>query len=128
MRVWKKWGFEDIIENNENYCLKVITCVDENWSSGGKHHYHPIKDETFYVIEGTLELDSELDPGPFCMSRLLRVGESYRIKPGVKHRFRSVGKIGVKCVFIEASTHHSDDDTVRVRHVVEDKVGRWVEE
>jgi mannose-6-phosphate isomerase-like protein (cupin superfamily) len=125
MRVWKDWGFEDIIENNENYCLKKLTCLDEKWSSKGAYHYHPVKDETFYVISGILQLDVELEEG-VLMSCHRRIGEAFRITPGMKHRFKSVTQ---KCEFIEASTHHSDEDTVRVRHVVdsEKKTSKWEE-
>ena len=105
-RVEKDWGYEIWFENNELYCGKEIYCRDGIWSSGGKYHYHPIKDETFWVVKGVLVLDVEgevmwLDPG-----------QAYRIRPGVRHRFRSWDN--GSCTFIEVSTTHSDEDSIRV--------------
>ncbi len=104
--IQKSWGQEMWFANNEKYCGKEIICVEDKWSSEGKYHYHPIKDETFWVIDGELLLDIEgreivLDP----------LSDSQRIYPGVKHRFRSVGGY---CRFIEVSTTHRDEDSIRV--------------
>ena len=103
--VEKTWGYEIWFENNELYCGKEIVCLHGEWSSKGKYHYHPIKDETFWVIEGTLILDIE------GKEILLTHPSCYRIKPGVRHRFKAAGEY---CKFIEVSTTHKDDDTVRV--------------
>jgi mannose-6-phosphate isomerase-like protein (cupin superfamily) len=86
------------------YLIKTLT-NNGLWSSEGKYHYHPIKDETFYIIEGTLILDVE------GKRMWLSKGDSYRIKPGVKHRFRSQGG---RCKFIEVSTTHREEDSIRV--------------
>lgn len=102
--VRKEWGEEIWFENNELYCGKKIICENRIWSSKGKYHYHPIKDETFYIIEGILELDIE------GSSVFLPNGSSKRILPGTKHRFRSNTD---KCVFIEVSTTHKDEDSIR---------------
>ncbi len=108
--VAKEWGWELEVENNDLYCLKVLTCIDSKWSSGGDMHYHKIKDETFFVIEGALELEVQLEDGIYSSFHLLE-GNKYRIHPGVHHRFRSVG---IRCKFVEGSTHHSDEDSYRV--------------
>ncbi len=109
--VSKSWGYEEWFENNDMYCGKLLTVVKHQWSSKGKYHYHKIKDETFYVIEGTLLLhifdDNEKIPIPVKLNK----GDSYRIKPNVFHRFTSATN---ECKFIEVSTTHSDDDSYRV--------------
>ncbi len=120
----KEWGHECIITNNELYCLKILVCEDRIWSSKGKFHYHRVKDETFLVIEGLLELDT-VDERGIITNRLLREAESIRILPGSKHRFRSYGR---RCRFIEASTQHFDGDSVRTEYVVKDKVGIWIDD
>ena len=112
----KKWGHELTIENNELYCLKVLVCEDRIWSSEGKFHHHPIKDETFLVIEGILEIELQVKQG--YLSQYYKEGDDIRIKPNTKHRFRSAGR---RCKFIEASTHDSPDDTVRTER------GKYVE-
>lgn len=120
----KSWGFELIVENNDMYCLKVLTCEDQLWSSKGKFHYHHIKDETFLVIEGILELDT-VEPDGSIKSRYLKEGEAERIFPGQKHRFRSVTR---RCKFIEASTPDFVDDSIRTELVTKDKQQTWVDE
>ena len=102
----KDWGYEIWFANNELYCGKIIVCRNRIWSSGGKYHYHLVKDETFLVIEGTLVLDVE---GKIEM--LDKNDKSYRIRPGIKHRFKSLGK---QCKFIEVSTTHREEDSIRV--------------
>jgi D-lyxose ketol-isomerase len=104
--VWKKWGAEEWIVNTKLYCGKKIVVINE-WSSGGKYHYHKIKDETFYVIKDNLILDI-MDPKGHTSVRKLSPGESFRIKPGIRHRFKAEYSL---CEFIEFSTHHSDSDS-----------------
>jgi len=101
MIVKKEWGQELIIVN-EDYCGKLITCKNI-WSSKGKYHYHKNKDETFFPILGRLILDVE------GIEYILLPGQSFRIKPGTKHKFKAVDE----CQFIEFSTHHEDSDTYR---------------
>jgi mannose-6-phosphate isomerase-like protein (cupin superfamily) len=111
--VEKTWGNETWIENNEKYCLKLIICEDRKWSSEGDFHHHPIKDETFVVLKGELLLDIE------GSDRILKSWDKQRIRPGVNHRFRSIGS---SCTFLEVSTPHSDEDVVRVPY---EEVVKW---
>jgi mannose-6-phosphate isomerase-like protein (cupin superfamily) len=104
--VSKTWGYEEWFENNDLYCGKRLTVFKGQWSSKGKFHYHKIKDETFFVIKGTLII--ELDIGAPI---ILNEGDSYRIKPNKYHRFTSETD---ECKFIEVSTTHSDVDSYRV--------------
>ena len=109
--VEKLWGWERWIENNELYCLKELVCTGGIWTSKGKYHYHPIKDETFYIVEGQLELDIEGTASIFSK------GDVIRIKPNTKHRFRSRG---AHCKFMEVSTTHCDTDSIRCK--LEDEI------
>jgi len=104
----KTWGEELILENNEKYCGKIIT-VDMEWSSGGKYHKHEMKDETFFPLEGVVEIEIIDDQGFVQRTYLFsdRFPQSYRILPGTYHRFR--GAKG-KSKFIEISTHDSPED------------------
>lgn len=119
--VIKDWGYERWIENNEKYCMKLLHCEDGKWSSGGKFHYHVIKDETFFIISGELKLEVEIDG--VIRTFALFEGDSFRVKPKMKHRFMSIGD---DCDFIEASTQHSDRDSFRCYWDFEQK--RWVSE
>jgi mannose-6-phosphate isomerase-like protein (cupin superfamily) len=112
--VGKSWGWERWIVNNELYCGKELFIRKGEWSSNGKYHYHRIKDETFYVTSGILILDYVIeDNGKEFKSIELKENDTFRIMPGVKHRFTSKTPEG--CKFIEFSTKHSDDDSYRVQ-------------
>ena len=106
----KTWGEEEWFENNGEYCGKLLTIYNGKWSSEGKFHYHKIKDETFYIVSGSLRLDIEIDGN--IRNLVLESSTSFRVEPGVKHRFTSFGP-EPKCEFIEVSTTHRDDDSYR---------------
>ena len=59
-KVDKDWGFEIWLANNEkeNYCGKILGIFEDKSTS---MHYHVNKHETFYVLEGTLEVDMLAD-------------------------------------------------------------------
>ena len=117
----KTWGSEVWFANNERYCGKMLIVKQGLWSSNGKFHYHKLKDETFFVIEGTLLLDYQDFDGTFYEIEL-NVGGSFRVPPGMKHRFTS--KDGL-CRFIEASTQHLEEDSYRCAWDKENE--EWVE-
>lgn len=100
-KIKKTWGYEDWLENNELYCLKILHS-NGIWSSGGKFHYHKVKDETFVVVEGTMLLD--LKDKRYKLSEGMKI----RIKPLTRHRFKAFTK---DCTMLEVSTTHKDSDT-----------------
>lgn len=109
--VKKTWGSEIWFANNEKYCGKLITVYPEEWSSRGKFHYHKIKDETFFVVEGHLILDIGDDKTGEYQRLNLYENDLYRVMPGVKHRFSS--GLAPYCKFVEASTTHREEDSYR---------------
>ena len=119
--VKKTWGSELWFANTPEYCGKLLVVEPDKWSSEGKFHYHEVKDETFFIIEGALKLDIAEDNGEY-KSTFLYTNESYRVMPGVKHRFTS--SLPTQCKFIEASTHHEDADSYRCYY--DKKEGDWI--
>ena len=120
--VKKSWGYEKWFENNDLYCGKLLFVEHNKWSSKGKFHYHKIKDETFFVIEGSLRL--EFIAGNDVISTLdLEEMQSARIFPETKHRFTSISENG--CKFIEVSTTHSDEDSYRCEW--DKEKGEWID-
>jgi len=105
--VYKPWGFEAIWARNTKYVGKILHI---NAGHRLSLQYHEVKDETIYVLEGTLNLEVNYD------KLTMQPGESYRIKPTVVHRF-GAGSADVKLV--EVSTPELSD-VVRV----EDDYGR----
>ena len=112
--VKKKWGYELILVNNELYCLKLLYTCDGIYSSDGKFHMHPIKDETFVIEKGQLQLEiADLSKGyhPNCVATMtLKKDDTFRIKPRTPHRFKSYGH---ECLFTEVSTTDRDEDSIR---------------
>jgi len=100
-KVKKLWGSEEWIVNNELYCGKFINVKKKHSCSV---HYHRIKDETFYILEGkiSLELIGE--------TKILKKGDSIRLKPNTVHRFTGIED----SIILEISTHHEDTDSYRV--------------
>ena len=106
-RVPKGWGEEIIIENNENYCGKILVFEPECKFS---MHYHMNKDETWYVEDGEFEyrwIDTEK---ALIHTEILKPGDVVRQRPGQPHQLESLtyGRI------FEVSTHHEDSDSYRV--------------
>lgn len=112
----KKWGYEIWIENNNIYCGKHLHIAPGKLCSV---HYHKIKKETFYIINGSLllELSSSLNKEDWennsdSKTVILNQGESITIEPFIAHRFRSATKWS--CDFIEISSYHDDNDSYRI--------------
>ncbi len=101
----KLWGNETWLVNEPDlYCVKRMVLYEGFQSS---LHFHNVKDETFYVLDGTVMLN--VDGVMYC----LQADDFRRIKPGQIHRFHSTGG---PATFIECSTFHDDNDTVRLEN------------
>jgi mannose-6-phosphate isomerase-like protein (cupin superfamily) len=120
----KTWGYELCFANvkDENYCGKILFVEYGKWSSDFKYHYHKKKDETFCVIEGTLQLDYIIN-GEESRTIYIPTLKTFRIRPFTKHRFTSFTLCG--CKFIEASTFDSDEDSYRCYY--DPELGIWKE-
>jgi len=110
-RIEKPWGYELIWAHADEYVGKLLFIrAGEALSL----QFHEEKDETLYLMEGTLRL--ELGAGVQSLQLVeLPAGQSIRIPPGVMHRMTAV----TDCTLFEASTPELDD-VVRVR----DRYGR----
>jgi mannose-6-phosphate isomerase-like protein (cupin superfamily) len=111
----KKWGYEIWIENNKDYCGKLLHVEIKKQSSV---HYHKNKKETFYIINGNLVLEySELlDIESWNNNKfnkiILSKGDSFTIEPFLAHRFYCTDSYA--CDFIEFSTYHDNNDSYRI--------------
>lgn len=100
------WGYQLRCVNTELYCGKFMVLTNDMFSS---LHYHKEKDETFMVMKGIVWL--EIIYNSNLRSTTLYPGDSYRIEPNTKHRFKSLNGLSV---ILEVSTHDDDNDTYRV--------------
>lgn len=97
----KVWGEENWIANSEKYCGKKMM-VKEGYHCS--YHMHKIKEETFYILSGEIEL---IHQGKY---HILKEGEIFHIKPKDYHSFRALKET----VFFEFSTQHFDEDNYRL--------------
>tara|TARA_Y100001973_G_C5204272_1_gene340281 strand:+ start:3175 stop:3516 length:342 start_codon:yes stop_codon:yes gene_type:complete len=109
MKVEKPWGHEIRWAVNDKYLGKIL-----HINAGHKLslQYHEQKDETIYVLKGTVIVRNENK-----IIKVLEEGESFRIQPMTVHRFCAPTDFDVE--LIEVSTPEIDD-VVRL----EDDYGR----
>jgi mannose-6-phosphate isomerase len=111
VRVEKPWGYELIWARTDRYVGKIIHIKKGHALS---LQYHLRKDETLYVLSGTLRLQTGEEGGQL-EERVLAVGESFHVTPLLRHRMIAQ----TDCEVLEASTPELDD-VVRL----EDRYGR----
>jgi|TARA_E500000331_G_C16649016_1_gene452006 mannose-6-phosphate isomerase len=97
-KVEKPWGYELIWAETESYVGKLLHINSECRLS---KQYHQLKEETVYVINGTLY--NYEDDGTITR---VNKGESFHVNVGQIHRF-GAGKQDVE--IIEVSTPHLQD-------------------
>ncbi len=106
--VEKGWGHELWIVNKDEYCGKLL------FFKAGKccsWHYHVLKDETFYLQSGEIIISHS--EGDDCLSSdrtLLKPGESFHVKRGLRHQMYAIKDSEL----FEFSTQHFDSDSYRV--------------
>jgi quercetin dioxygenase-like cupin family protein len=99
-RIEKPWGHEIRWAITDKYLGKILRIEPGQRLS---RQYHEVKDESIYVIEGTLIL--ELNENPI-EKIILRPGASWRIQPQTIHRFCAPSG---GCTLVEVSTPEIDD-------------------
>ncbi len=110
-RVEKPWGYELIWAHTESYVGKLLHI---NAGEALSYQYHREKDETILVLAGALTLHVSEDDGPAEIVELSK-GESFHIRPGLRHRFEARQEVEL----VEVSTPQLED-VVRL----EDRYGR----
>jgi len=110
--ILKPWGYEDIWAHTDDYVGKFLVIKPGQKLS---RQYHVVKDETIYVLKGTLTL--ELGTGNKIKVMSLIKGTTFHIEPETIHRFCNLGDENLH--LIEVSTPELAD-VVRI----EDDYGR----
>ena len=111
VRVTKPWGYELIWAHTDRYVGKIIH-IDAGHALS--YQFHRKKEETIYVMRGTLTLHVSEDESP-ARVLTLKEGEAFHIPPGLRHRFEAKTAVDL----LETSTPELDD-VVRL----EDRYGR----
>lgn len=114
----KGWGYELWLVNKKEYCGKLLYFIKDRHCS---FHYHKIKDETFYVHSGRLNVEWSMDndlPQVLKLADLphdrgvvvLEPGDTFHVPVGMRHRMTGL----TDTVMFEFSTQHFDEDSYRV--------------
>ena len=98
----KPWGHETIWAHTDRYVGKVLHI---NAGEALSVQYHEQKDETIFLLSGTLIYRVQAEGKTALEDVHLRVGESYRITPGTIHQMEAV----TDCDVLEVSTPELDD-------------------
>ena len=98
-KINKPWGYEEIWAQTNDYIAKVIFIAPGQRLS---KQYHEKKEETVYVLEGTLvNYDKEGNKEWYS------TGHTLHVAPGQVHRFSATENEYVK--IMEVSTNHPND-------------------
>ncbi len=109
-KVDKDWGYEIWMANNEeeNYCGKILYI---KFGHSTSMHFHAKKHETFYILEGALEVELIDTISTNKYTKVINEGEVFVLDRLIPHRLIPKGG-DVK--FVEVSTFHEDSDSYRV--------------
>ena len=109
--VKKVWGEERIVVNSDKYCGKFLY-VKKGFQCS--LHYHRIKDETFFILSGSVWFEEKKDTDDgvgYISGSILKAGDIKHLPPMTIHRFSAIDE---DCVIIEFSTPHKDSDSYRL--------------
>lgn len=102
----KEWGQEIVCIDEPEYAMKILKIKALHHTS---MHYHPVKKETFYVLEGEVKVLLQTGCcGSFC---LVKKDQTYTINPSIKHSIYA----GIDSTIIEVSTQPKDD-SIRIEN------------
>ena len=105
--VSKGWGSELIWATNDKYCSKFL-----NFNEGAKFsmHFHKDKEETWYVLSGTFEVEVIDTSDASLRKKMIGIGCVHHNDPMVPHRITCL-EAGT---IIEVSTPDSVEDNYRI--------------
>jgi mannose-6-phosphate isomerase-like protein (cupin superfamily) len=105
--VIKQWGYENIITNNDKYCLKIL-----HFEKGYKFsmHFHDIKDETWYLQKGKMIFYYIETNTAILKEKYIKEGDIIHIPRLLPHQLLAIEESDI----IEVSTKHYDSDSYRI--------------
>ena len=101
-RVEKPWGYELHWAKTDRYVGKILHI---NAGHELSVQYHNRKDETIYLLAGTMAFRIGKDGGEVLEDVKLTPGQSFRVTPGTIHQMAAL----TDCDVLEVSTPELDD-------------------
>lgn len=108
-RVEKQWGYELWIHNDSQYCGKLL--VFNKTGNRFSMHYHMLKNETWYIQEGSFQFDWFDTEDAVKKSTMLHKGDTVYIEKGLPHQLIALED---NATVFEVSTQHFDEDSYRI--------------
>lgn len=109
IRVEKQWGYELWIHNDSQYCGKLL--VFNKAGDRFSMHYHMLKNETWYIQEGSFQFDWFDTEDAVKKSTTLQKGDTVYIEKGLPHQLIALED---NATVVEVSTEHFDQDSYRI--------------
>ena len=104
----KGWGDELWLANTSQYCGKLLRF---NKGAQFSTHFHGNKDETFYIVRGSIKF-THINPQTAAeASCFLSAGDVVDIPRLCSHRVEALDE----ALIFEISTHHEESDSYRVK-------------
>ena len=104
----KGWGRELWIVNSKGYCGKIL---EFNKGKRCSFHYHQLKDETFYLQQGLIELVTSWEDDINLAQRvILNPEDKHHIPQGLRHQIIALEESKL----FEFSTTHYESDSYRI--------------
>ena len=108
-KVEKPWGHELIFAVTDRYAGKLLHVKAGEALS---LQFHNVKDESWYILDGRVELELGAPGQGVLSSEVVGAGASFRLEPGTVHRLRAIEDTTI----VEVSTPELDD-VVRLEDV-----------
>ena len=108
-KVDKGWGYELIWATNDSYCGKIL--VFEKPGSKMSMHFHKIKDESWFVNQGSFKLRYIDTAKAQTMEVVIKAGDTWRNPPLMPHQLEA---IEAGSSITEVSTPDSIEDNYRL--------------
>jgi quercetin dioxygenase-like cupin family protein len=105
----KGWGKEVVFARHPDYCGKLL-CFDKSGNKGSMH-FHALKDETWYVQQGSFIVRYIQTDTASVKEAILNTGDVWHNRPFSPHQLEALED---DSIIFEASTHDDADDSYRV--------------
>jgi quercetin dioxygenase-like cupin family protein len=103
----KKWGREIVIDNNNEYCGKIL---EFKKGESFANHFHLAKRETWYVLDGLLLMKHYNLTNADVIENTIFAGEVIKVNRGEPHKLTALEDSRI----VEISTTHYDSDSFRI--------------
>lgn len=108
-KITKGWGWENIIQSNDLYCMKELCFAKKGHKSS--MHFHKNKTETWLIQSGSVKVELIDMTDASRREVILAKGEVLHLEPMTPHQ---VTCLEDNTVILEASSKDTEEDNYRI--------------